>query len=131
MHYHQSERFPFEIESILTKEDHLFPQRSKCKVGFGEKEKQLFYHHDLPSVISQLLSSSVSFYQTHCFSLFHSNKQIHHITEMFILPLLHLHKQFQKHHYTQPLVHSHSHSQDLYYEKHIEIMEVNISYLHK
>ena len=83
------------------------------------------------SVISQLLSSSVSFYQTHCFSLFHSNKQIHHITEMFILPLLHLHKQFQKHHYTQPLVHSHSHSQDLYYEKHIEIMEVNISYLHK
>ena len=28
---------------------------------------------------SQLLSSSVSFYQTHCFSLFHSNKQIHHI----------------------------------------------------
>ena len=61
LHYHQSERFPFEIESILTKEDHLFPQRSKCKVGFGEKEKQLFYHHDLPFVISQLLSLSVSF----------------------------------------------------------------------
>lgn len=59
LHYEMDERYPSEIETVVTREEELFPQRKKCKVGFGEKEKALFRTHDLVSVLSQLLQSIV------------------------------------------------------------------------
>lgn len=55
LHYEMEERYPSVIETVVTKEEELFPQRKKCKVGFGEKEKTLFRTRDLISVLSQLL----------------------------------------------------------------------------
>lgn len=59
LHYEMEERYPSVIETVVTKEEELFPQRKKCKVGFGEKEKTLFRTRDLISVLSQLLQQNV------------------------------------------------------------------------
>ena len=55
LHYNLDERFPSEIQTVITQEDKTFPHLAKCKVGFGEKEQSFLREEELASVIARLI----------------------------------------------------------------------------